>query len=344
MKKLMCLITVLTLVLSIPNVALGASPSEDAFDTVVDFKGGVNYILRNGRNNVIDRSGWVNNDLEYWYDEFNPYSKIQLEVTFDFTDQINEYIHFISSADNVWISFLWSCDAWFEPSGGEGTWTASTNYVVGGNSMMGGDYSEDYGSYPFDGELFESCTVDPVNYYNGFRNVPTIDWFDFTLSFELPCYGVDYGAVDISFYSFAMVLYMDGVDNQTGDMTIVINNGVKNVEKAVDDVKAEIKVMQGQLDSMIKPSPDDSNKADEFGSGMSDKVEQGGSILEGMGQMQKPDIDSVIGDNILSDNEADSMTILMDTVQPVLGSALFGRTVLISLILALVAYIFYGKR
>lgn len=99
-----------------------------------------------------------------------------------------------------------------------------------------------------------------------------------------------------------------------------------------------------KLDSIVTPDPSDKEQADEYGSDMSDKVEQGADVLDQIGQMQKPDIDSVMPDDLLSDNEVDAMGTLMSTVQPLFSSNLFGRTMIVGLIMALVGYIFFGKR
>lgn len=142
-------------------------------------------------------------------------------------------------------------------------------------------------------------------------------------------------------YACMIAMYdaeMDGKSVQLyfGDQTVT-DDGTGGGSGGSDDEN-------DKLDSIITPDSNDKEQADKYGSDMSDKVEQGADVLDQIGQMQKPDIDSVMSDDLLSDNEVDAMGTLMNTVQPLFSSNLFGRTMIVGLIMALVGYIFFGKR
>ena len=111
-----------------------------------------------------------------------------------------------------------------------------------------------------------------------------------------------------------------------------------------DGSQAVVGVVSQGFDQLFNPSTSDQNKADQFGSDMSDKLQQGSDVLEQVGEMQKPDIDSAIGDDVLTGDEVDAIGSLMSTINPIFESELIGRVLVIGCIFALLGYVLFGKR
>ena len=347
MKKLICIMTVFVLVFSFPLMSNAENPSDDDYRVSVEYADDYNYMIKSWSGNV-EKRGTLTIGQEFIYSGNYTYG-IRLYLGFNIGEYIGEYLSLIQNASSVWVGITFHTRLGFLPNDMlnsknklETSFTINNTTSVVETLDFGGSYMGNYSFTPFKLPNNKDLTSSDV----------VESGFEFYCHTGTP---LELREIFLQMVSFTITLYLEGIDGQSYEQFIVITNKMDGVESSVVQLKDEVKVMQGQLgniedsinqgfDGVLTPNVSDKVQSDKFGSGMSDKVEQGGNILEDMGQMQKPDIDSVIGDDILSDNEADSMITLMDTVQPILGSALFGRTLLISLILALVAYIFYGKR
>lgn len=343
MKKIIVLLTALTLIMSFPMVSM-ASEETEVFE---DYQNKVRirlYDINNqwhytrhadlGKNHKISVNGTL-----------NVYPEMVLEFRFGLYALLNsDQKRMLSLADTVTFTPMWSMDITpIETMSDYSYELLETSLEIGGTV-----YRDDYEG----GTLHNDFPLISSSYFElgrALKGADNLDTFYYTIRLKLKPIvtngydwnnGVDYD-LNVIVHSLYSRIELTGIDGGAVQIMLGIEDLQDSVNQGFSDVQNSIN--QG-FDGVLKPDASDKQQSDKFGSEMSDKVQQGGQILDSMGEMQKPDIDSVMPDDLLSDNEADAMITLMDTVQPVLASALIGRTLLIGLILALIAFIFYGKR
>lgn len=243
-KKLVCMIAVITIVFAVPGVAKAADsylPDSD-YKIVIDYQSpiAVRYFNWN----------WVSHDTKYvsMGDRLdfgaNFILGVRIEIQMNLYPYIQKYLPIIENATNAWlmVSFDLGVDSGFTVS--DSVSTRNMYYYINGTQYDG--FSSSYNG-SFDGVIYYS----PFDFGTAFSDDKPIESFSTLLGFYANTgEGASYYDTSVIVRSYSATIYLQGVDGANADQFIVITNDLKNVDASVQQVKNEVKVMQGQLDNI----------------------------------------------------------------------------------------------
>lgn len=370
MKKLMCLLTALTLAMSIPLSvgATGQYPQIDDYKLTFEYNDIYQYRLftwgglieMQGYKNVGDRVSLGANFTDGFF----------LALIFDIDSYLDKYLFLINNSTNAWLQITLDIDMSMLPAGsGNGNTVELDLYRNGVKTITN--------TTQFDGGIVSGYNAFSPCEITDLKNLKESDYVETALLFNsYTGGGLMYRSCNYVLRSYTITIYLQGIDGQDADQFIVISNDIKNVETAVNNVRDEVKKMQGQLDNIdnsinqgfgqmgdkldsvqgsinqgfdgvLNPDKGDIDRNDQISDDLADNKNEVNNIIDAMGSVDKPNVDDAFGlvdPEQIVDLEDDSVQEMAGIIASVTGNSVIKNYLMLLFGIALVSFIFFGKK
>lgn len=367
MKKLICILIVLVLALSVPRVALA---SEVSYPTGDDYRFEINpdeplWISIWGYN--WDNGGSLDNGKvgQHYSRSFNS-KGYRARVGFYLGSYLDKYQALLASATKAWFSVKLDM-------------TITSN--VSGNGTIRGYYSYNGTDYDatnttYSGSSSGEALFSPVDLKTLLSDWEQGDRFNPKYDFTLPLASATDVSVDIVVNNVVFIFYLQGIDGQDAEQFIIISSGLADIKSAVDEVKKEVKVIQGQLDNIdnsinqgfdsmggkldgvqdsinqgfngvLTPGADDKDAANDFKDQVDSNKQEASDIKDQLDSVNKPDADELrdqVNPDQFIDKDDESVVEMNAVIASVFDLKILGKYIMVLLGLGLVSLVFFGKK
>ena len=247
-KKLVCMIAVITIVFAVPGVASANEnvPSGDDFRISVEHSGAVYVNIYTSNYDIVYRGYITNNESVNVTAPFG--DVLMLSAEYDFTGPLQPYFQLISSASNVWVSYAFEFTQVIDPMIDEAWSLIWCNYDNGNGfqQFLLDEYPLSGMAGVFDGNHITS----PIDIADVFRGGGEFDYLQIAQRINIstsPSKMYDYQFIP---KAMSLIVYLQGVSGSDANMFLVVDSGIKNLDASIQQVKDEVKVIQGQLDNI----------------------------------------------------------------------------------------------
>lgn len=242
-KKTILILVLVICVMSVPMTAgaTGIYPTIDDYKIVVEYEDDI--LLRAWSpydEQAVNRNVSIGENFSFVLP--SPYSRVRFN--FFLYDYLLKYSTLIKNATNAWLQI--TVDLFLDQGkslySSNGSGVASWYYSVSGNTYNAS-------STLYDGWMNGEILMSPCDLGSLLRN-HDVDDFYVGLTFDNTLNTQNQYNVKGYVSAFTATLYLQGIDGTDADQFIVITNGLEDIESAVNNVRDEVKKMQGQLDNI----------------------------------------------------------------------------------------------